>query len=291
MAGLRFRRLNLLDLAFCHRSFVNETTENIDNNERLEFLGDSVLGIVVADYLFRLLPDRPEGDLARIKSHVVSEDALAEIALELGINSIVHVGKGEELSGGRTKKALLSDCMEALIGAWYLDAGYEKAARFILYYLKDPIDTVLANKHRKDYKTLLQEIVQKRFHSYPKYVLERKTGPDHQRTFCYIDDAVKIMRILAEAETSVGEAFNIGNETPEITIKSLAEKILKIAESNLVIKAGPVTEGSPGRRCPDMSKTIKTTGYTPVVSLEEGLRRTFLWYKNNVFLNNGDSAV
>ncbi len=182
-AGLRFRRLDLLDLAFCHRSFVNETAENIDNNERLEFLGDSVLGIVVADYLFRLLPDRPEGDLAKIKSHVVSEDTLAEIALELGIDSIVHVGKGEELSGGRKKKALLSDSMEALIGAWYLDAGYEKAAKFILRYLKGPIETVLADKHRKDYKTLLQEAVQKRFHSYPKYVLEKKTGPDHQRTF------------------------------------------------------------------------------------------------------------
>lgn len=182
-AGLRFRRFDLLDLAFCHRSYVNETTEDIDNNERLEFLGDSVLGIVVADYLFRLLPDRPEGDLARIKSHVVSEESLADIALSLGIDSIVHVGKGEELSGGRTKKALLSDSMEALIGAWHLDAGYEKASRFILQYLKDPIETVLANRHRKDYKTLLQEIIQKRYHSYPKYVLERKTGPDHQRIF------------------------------------------------------------------------------------------------------------
>lgn len=192
-AGLRFRRLDLLDLAFCHRSFVNETSEDIDNNERLEFLGDSVLGMVVADYLFRLLPDRPEGDLAKIKSHVVSEDALAEIALILGINEIVHVGNGEELSGGRNKKALLSDSMEALIGAWYLDAGFDKAARFILQYLKGPIDTVLADRHRKDYKTLLQEIVQKRFHSYPKYVLDRKTGPDHQKIFW--------MNVLVDGET------------------------------------------------------------------------------------------
>ena len=192
-SGLRFRRLELLDLAFCHRSFVNETTEDIDNNERLEFLGDSVLGIVVADYLFRLLPERPEGDLAKIKSHVVSENALAAIALELGIDEIVHVGKGEELSGGRTKKALLSDSMEAVIGAYYLDAGYERAAKFILRYLRGPIETVLANRHHKDYKTLLQEIVQKRHHSYPKYVLEKKTGPDHQRTFwmnVIVQDAV-----------------------------------------------------------------------------------------------------
>jgi len=182
-AGLRFRRLDLLDLAFCHRSFVNETSEKIDNNERLEFLGDSVLGVVAADYLFRLLPDRPEGDLAKIKSHVVSEDSLAEIALRLGIDKIVHVGKGEEASGGRTKKALLADTMEALIGAWYLDSGFDKAARFILKYLKEPIDLVLANKHRKDYKTLLQEYVQKKFHNYPHYVLVDKSGPDHQKIF------------------------------------------------------------------------------------------------------------
>ncbi|MCG8453404.1 MAG: ribonuclease III [Spirochaetales bacterium] len=182
-AGLRFRKLELLDLAFCHRSFVNETSEKIESNERLEFLGDSVLGIVVADYLFRILPDRPEGDLAKIKSHVVSEDSLAEIALELGIHEVVRVGRGENQSGGRRKKALLSDCMEALIGAWYLDAGYDKAARFILRYLVPPIETVLADRHRKDYKTLLQEVVQKTYHSYPSYVLDRKTGPDHQRTF------------------------------------------------------------------------------------------------------------
>ncbi|PIE04467.1 MAG: ribonuclease III [Spirochaetales bacterium] len=182
-AGLRFRRLDLLDLAFCHRSFVNETSQDIDNNERLEFLGDSVLGLVVADYLYRILPDRPEGDLAKIKSHVVSEGSLAEIALKLDIPSIVHVGKGEELSGGRSKKALLADTMEALIGAWYLDSGFEKAEKFILRYLRQPVETVLADKHRKDYKTLLQELVQKRFHSYPRYFLDRKTGPDHEKVF------------------------------------------------------------------------------------------------------------
>jgi len=182
-AGIRFRRLELLDLAFCHRSFANETSQNIDNNERLEFLGDSVLGIVIADYLFRILPDRPEGDLARIKSHVVSENALAQIALNLDINVYVRVGKGEELSGGRTKKALLSDSLEAVIGAWYLDAGFERASRFIQRYFKSIIDIVLADRHQKDYKTLLQEFVQKRFHTYPRYTLERKTGPDHQKKF------------------------------------------------------------------------------------------------------------
>lgn len=181
--GLKFKNIELLDLAFCHRSFVNEVSEDIDNNERLEFLGDSVLGVVVADYLFRLLPDRPEGDLARVKSHVVSENSLFSVAKTLGLDSIIRVGRGEELSGGRHKKALLSDCMEAVIGAFYLDAGYDKTSEFILRYLREPIATVLADKHSKDYKTLLQEFVQRRFRNCPRYLLDRKIGPDHQQTF------------------------------------------------------------------------------------------------------------
>lgn len=170
-------------MAFCHRSFVNETVERIDNNERLEFLGDSVLGLVVVDYLYRFLPDRPEGDLARIKAHVVSEESLADVALELGIDALVRLGRGEELSGGRQKKALLADSMEAVIGAFYLDAGFDKAAKFVLSLLKVRIDTVLEDRHRKDYKTLLQEYVQKHYRCYPKYMLEKKSGPDHQQKF------------------------------------------------------------------------------------------------------------
>jgi len=182
-AGLRFKRLENLDLAFCHRSFVHETSADISNNETLEFLGDSVIGMTVADYLIRLLPDRSEGDLARIKAHVVSEDTLADIALKLAVDSVVHLGRGEEASGGRKKRTLLCDCFEALVGALYLDSGYGKAAKFILKNINSPVDLVLADRHRKDYKTLLQELVQKRFHSYPKYVLDHKSGPDHQKTF------------------------------------------------------------------------------------------------------------
>jgi len=182
-AGLRFKRLENLDLALCHRSFVHETSEDISNNETLEFLGDSVIGMVVADYLIRLLPDRTEGNLARIKAYVVSESTLAGIALKLGVDSIVHLGKGEEVSGGRKKKTLLCDCLEALVGALYLDSGYNRTAKFVLKNISSPIDLVLADRHRKDYKTLLQELAQKRFRCYPEYVLNRKTGPDHQRIF------------------------------------------------------------------------------------------------------------
>jgi len=183
IAGLRFRRLDLLNLAFCHRSYTNETTDDIDNNEKLEFLGDSVLGVIVADYLFCTLPDRPEGDLAKIKSFVVSEKSLSVISKTINIDRYVLIGKGEERSGGRTKKALLADCLEAVIGAYYLDSGYKDTIKFVLKYLIPEIDKVLADKHVKDFKTLLQEYVQKTYKSYPKYLLIEKTGPDHNRTY------------------------------------------------------------------------------------------------------------
>ncbi len=181
-AGIRFRRADLLNLAFSHRSYANETPGAL-NNEKLEFLGDSVLGLVVSEYLYEQLSDRNEGDLARIKSFVVSEDSLAFIAKELKIDNFILIGKGEEYSGGRSKKAILADCMEAIIGAYFLDTGFKGAKTFVLKYLIPQIDSVLADRHKKDYKTLLQEYVQKKYKSYPRYQLIKKTGPDHDRTF------------------------------------------------------------------------------------------------------------
>ncbi|HAK47599.1 MAG TPA: ribonuclease III [Spirochaeta sp.] len=189
-AGIRFRKLDFLNLAFSHRSFSNETTGNIDNNEKLEFLGDSVLGVVVSDYLFRIMPERPEGELARIKSFVVSEESLAGIAKTIKVDNYILIGKGEEYSGGRSKKAILADCLEAIFGAYYLDSGFKNAQNFILKYMIPEVNKVLENKHRKDYKTLLQELVQKKYKSYPKYSLVKKTGPDHDRTF-WIEVKVK----------------------------------------------------------------------------------------------------
>lgn len=181
--GIRFRKLELLNLAFSHRSFANESGGDVNNNEKLEFLGDSVLGLVVSEYLYCTLTDRAEGDLARIKSFVVSEDSLAEIAKSIKVDNFILIGKGEEYSGGRSKKAILADCMEAIIGAYYLDSGFKASRSFILKYLVPEINKVLENRHKKDYKTLLQEYVQKRFKSYPRYILVKKTGPDHDRTF------------------------------------------------------------------------------------------------------------
>lgn len=180
---IRFRRLELLNLAFSHRSFANEQGEDVDNNEKLEFLGDSVLGLVISEYLFIEYPEMVEGDFARIKSFVVSEDSLSEFARRTKVDNFILIGKGEEYSGGRKKKAILADCLEAIIGAYYLDSGYKPVKKFILEYLVPEIQKVLDNKHKKDYKTLLQEHVQKSFKTYPRYSVVKKTGPDHNRQF------------------------------------------------------------------------------------------------------------
>ena len=182
-AKIRFRRPELLNLAFSHRSFANETAEEIGNNEKLEFLGDSVLGLVVAEYLFLRFPEKAEGDLAKIKSFVVSEDSLAGIARALKVDNFILIGKGEEHSGGRSKKALLADCMEGIFGAYFLDQGFKASQKFILRLLVPEIEKVIEDRHRKDYKTLLQELVQKNFKTYPRYTLVKRTGPDHDKTF------------------------------------------------------------------------------------------------------------
>ena len=183
LAGIRFKSFELLNLAFSHRSYANEQGEGIDNNEKLEFFGDTVLGLVVSEYLVLSLADKNEGDLAKIKSFVVSEDSLALIAKRLRVDNFILIGKGEELSGGRSKKALLADTMEAIIGAYYMDSGFKAARNLIRRFFNPEIHKVLEDRHRKDYKTLLQEHVQKHFKSYPHYRVMQKKGPDHNRTY------------------------------------------------------------------------------------------------------------
>lgn len=181
--GYRFKDPELLTRALTHRSFVNEDASSQGNNERLEFLGDAVLGVATAAYLFSTLGDRPEGDLARIKSFVVSEDTLSDIALSLSVDGLLLIGKGEERSGGRAKKAILADALEAVFGAAYLDGGFDKAKALVLRFIVPEVDKVLSDRHRKDYKTLLQEYAQKYHRVYPAYALAKKSGPDHDRTY------------------------------------------------------------------------------------------------------------
>lgn len=182
--GIRFRSLNLLNLALTHRSVLN-TTNKPNNNERLEFLGDSVLGLSVTEYLYNKFPLSKEGDLAKIKSYVVSEEVLSKIGLKIGLDGLLLIGKGEEASGGRRKHAILEDALEALFGAYYLDSGYEKSKEFVLSLLIPEIDNVIEGNYRKDYKTIFQEMVQKKNKVCPKYKLLKKQGPDHDTLFVY----------------------------------------------------------------------------------------------------------
>ena len=181
--SIKFSNINLLELAFTHRSVANEKGQKHYNNERLEFLGDSVLGMATAAYLYEHFMDNPEGDLAKIKSSVVSEQSLAPIALKIGIDKMLILGKGEEMSGGRQKKAILADAVEAVIGAYYLDAGYKAAEKLVLSFMIPAIENYVSDRGSKDYKTLLQEAHQKKYKSCPNYELVKETGPDHERTF------------------------------------------------------------------------------------------------------------
>ncbi len=181
--ALPIENLSLLNLAFTHRSYANESSTPVGNNEQLEFLGDSVLGISVADWLLRTFPEKPEGEFSKIKSAVVSEESLAIVATELKIDRHLLLGKGEESTGGRKKKAILADCLEAIFGACYLDRGFSAAYTFIMTYMQRQVDRVLTEGWAVDYKTRLQEYMQKRYKDVPIYTLVKKTGPEHNFTF------------------------------------------------------------------------------------------------------------
>lgn len=183
-ACIRFTDMSLLEVAFHHRSRSNEYGGGgcYVNNERLEFLGDSVLGLSAASYLYDRF-DSAEGTLAKIKAAVVSEKALFPVALRFGVDKLLLMSRGEEKTGGRAKPAVLADCMEAIIGAYYLDAGYEAAKKFVLSFLAEEVDKVIANKELRDYKSLLQELYQKHSKQCPRYEVINIDGPEHSRTF------------------------------------------------------------------------------------------------------------
>lgn len=182
-SGIPIEDLSLLNLAFTHRSYANETTDEIGNNERLEFLGDSILGMVVADWLFRNMPKKHEGDFSKIKSIAVSEDSLDVVAKKLHLGTYLLMGKGEERSGGREKKALLADCVEALFAACYLDQGFIPTRDFILSCMVPQIEDVVRNNYHHDFKTSLQEYCQHCYKKTPVYTLVDKKGPEHDFTF------------------------------------------------------------------------------------------------------------
>lgn len=181
--GHSFQNRALLETAVTHSSYANENrASGIVCNERLEFLGDSVLGVTVADFLYRHFPDMPEGRMTRLRAELVCEQSLHRVALELHLGDYLRLGKGEEHNGGRERASILSDAVEAVIAAMYLDAGMETAAGFIHRCLLDDVRTIETPSFT-DYKTALQELVQRQSGQVLSYELVGEEGPDHAKTF------------------------------------------------------------------------------------------------------------
>lgn len=179
-----FKNKVLIRKALTHSSYANEQrARHLQNNERLEFLGDSVLGFVTADYLYNQFPELPEGELTKLRAAIVCEQALYEVAKELGIDGAICLGHGEESSGGRQRPSILADAVEALLGAIYLDGGIEPAREFVLSFIPKSAERARQGRMFKDYKTTLQEIVQKNRQETLEYRLAGTSGPDHDKTF------------------------------------------------------------------------------------------------------------
>lgn len=180
--GYEFCDKILLNNALTHKSYLRKN-EFHGNNERLEFLGDSVLGFCVAEYLYKNYKDLPEGELTKIRANVVCEECLYKIALKIGLGERIHLGKGEEHSDGRRRPSILSDALEAVFAAIYLDGGIDSSKKVILNLLKDEIETNVKRRNIKDYKTVLQEFVQKDNSFAPIYKIIDEKGPDHAKEF------------------------------------------------------------------------------------------------------------
>ena len=180
--GYRFQNISLLQNALAHSSYANERWhDSLKSNERLEFLGDSILGMVVAEYLYRNFPGRPEGELTRMRADMVCETSLAAIADRIGLGAHLLLGHGEEAGGGRNRASILADAVESVIAACFLDGGMTAARGFIDRFVLTNVPVrQLANR---DYKTALQELVQQKKNQILTYVLVGESGPDHDKQF------------------------------------------------------------------------------------------------------------
>lgn len=222
---IKFKNIDLLNQSFVHTSWANEQftdrpVESLQNNQRLEFLGDSVLGLAIAGWLYENYPQKSEGDLAKIKSYLASSDYLAPIAQSHGLGDLLLLGKGEENSGGRLKKNILADTLESFFGALFLDQGWKSARELILDWLE--VRVGVTDSVVNDYKSLLQERCLKLFHEFPRYDLLATSGPEHRKQF-QVSVSVKNKK-LAEGQGSnkkqaeqeaAARAWKILNESHE----------------------------------------------------------------------------
>lgn len=181
---IHFNNIALLHQALTHTSFANEAkAAAMQHNERLEFLGDAILDLIISDYLYKRFPNLPEGELTKARAVIVCEPSLAQRAAQLGVGDYLLLGKGESLSGGRTRASILADSFEAILGAIYLDNGIAVATNFVLSQLRTQLDLVERGQYVRDYKTLLQEVIQKDTANTLHYEVVSEQGPDHDKSF------------------------------------------------------------------------------------------------------------
>lgn len=179
-----FNDRNLLKNALLHKSLGNERKEyKNQNNERLELLGDAVLDLIVAEYLYKNYKNASEGTIAKLKAMIVSEPILAKISRQIGVGKFLMLSRGEVMSGGRNRESILADSFEAILGAVYIDSNLEEARVFALSHIKQYIDHIEENEDILDFKSILQEYVQKEFRTVPTYELVAERGPDHMKEF------------------------------------------------------------------------------------------------------------
>lgn len=230
----RFSNRQLLKKALTHKSYANEKRMRArDHNERLEFLGDAVLELVVSHLLMEQYEDAPEGELSKIRASIVNEKTLANVAKAHDVGDYLFLGKGEEMGDGREKPSLLADAMEALLGAIYLDRGFKKAYKVIRRIALELFDQVGKEGFYKDYKTLLQERAQNLFRTVPKYKLVHETGPDHDKTF-----EVNLM--------IRGEVYGVGKgKSKKGAEQNAAKQALKRLEDLAETSAGSSAQTSP----------------------------------------------
>lgn len=203
--GYQFKKITLLQNALTHSSYANECWhDSLKSNERLEFLGDSILGMVVAEHLYRNFPDRPEGELTRMRADMVCETSLAAVAAKLNLGEHLLLGHGEERFGGRQRASILADAVESVIAASFLDGGMEAARAFIQRFILS--DVPISKLHNQDYKTALQELVQQKKDQQIAYVLVGESGPDHDKRF--------ITQVLLNGEM-VGEGIGSSKKRSE----------------------------------------------------------------------------
>ena len=178
-----FGQVKLLETALTHSSFINERLEGGEHNERLEFLGDAVLEICVSEELFKRFPEAREGVLTAMRSRLVNQDNLAQLAMAVGLDKCLLLGRGEESQGGRRRDSILSDTFEALLGAIFLDGGFAAAKRAVVGLLGDRLGAPPSPAKGRDHKSRLQEVIQRTFKIHPVYTLVEASGPEHARAF------------------------------------------------------------------------------------------------------------